>query len=94
MKTQSKLGLFAAITLSAAMLAPLPVFAGNPHWGEQQLELSRATALRSHCMDAHGRCIESKMLADNTQYRCPMHRLKVAGASGIQAGFISTMFCE
>lgn len=94
MKTHSTLGLFAAMTL-AVMLAPLPAFAGNTHWGEQQLEQSRAQALRAHCMDAHGRCIEAMMLGDNGQYRCPMHRFKVTGTSGgLQAGLISTMYCE
>ena len=57
----SKLGLAAALTFSAITLAP-PVFAGNPHWGEEQLDRSRATALRARCMDANGHCIESLML--------------------------------
>lgn len=94
MKTRLKLGLFAAMTLAAIMFAPLPAFAGNPHWGEQQLDLSRAKALRARCMDEHGRCIEAMMLGDNSQYRCPMQRHKVTDAAGIQAGAISTMYCE
>jgi len=94
MKTRSKLGLFAAMTLSAVILTPLPAFAGNPHWGEQQLEFSRAKALRAHCMDTHGRCIEAMMLGDNSQYRCPMRRQRVTDVAGIQAGLISTMYCE
>ncbi|MBI2799825.1 MAG: hypothetical protein HYX63_05980 [Gammaproteobacteria bacterium] len=94
MKTRTTLGLIAALTLSTAMLTPLPAFAGNNYWGQQQLELTRAQALRTHCMDAHGRCIESKMLGDNYYYRCPMRQLKPTDASGIQSGLLSVMFCE
>lgn len=94
MKTHTKLGLFAAMTLSAAMLAPLTASAGNPYWVQEELERSRAKVLRAHCMDKNGRCIESKMLSDNYTYRCPMRRLKVSDASGIKASSVSAMFCK
>ena len=93
MNTFSKLGLAAALTLSAITLAP-SAFAGNPHWGEEQLDRSRATALRAHCMDANGHCIESLMLGDNSTYRCRMQRQQhVTGTSNAESGWISTMFC-
>lgn len=94
MTTRTTLGLIAAITLSTTLLAPLPAFAGNPLWGQQQLELSRAKSLRMRCMDVHGRCIESMMLGDNDGYRCPVHQLKVSDNSGVQPGVQSVMFCE
>lgn len=62
--------------------------------GQQQLELNRAKSLRMHCMDAQGRCIESKMLGDNYSYRCPMRQFKVADNSSVQSGLLSVMFCE
>ena len=94
MNTRTTFGLIAAITLSTVVLAPLPAFAGNNYWGQQQLELSRAKSLRMRCMDAQGRCIESKMLGDNTGYRCPMHQFKLADAAGVRSGLLSVMFCE
>lgn len=95
MNAHTKLGFMAAMILSAVTFASSPAFAGNPHWGVQQLEQSRAKALRARCMDAHGRCIESQMLGDNYQYRCRMQREHTATTDlGAQSGWVSAMFCE
>ncbi|MGH8597670.1 MAG: hypothetical protein ACREXT_13510 [Gammaproteobacteria bacterium] len=84
----------AAIVLFAATLVSFPTFAGNPYWSAEELERSRAHALRERCMDANGRCIEAMMLGDNSQYRCKMTRQhRVSTPPTVRSGWYSTMFC-
>lgn len=94
MKLSTKRNFFAAMILSFGVIAAAPVFAGNPHWGDLELERSRAAALRTNCKDAQGRCIESKMMSSNDVYKCQMHKTRATSdTQGATGAWVLQMFC-